>query len=177
MVEFDIFCADGYGCPIGPSLWRSHPIDTGWDWSYGWNYVWLDPPLSICPCSTEPGPPPSAPRILVTATHTGSQGIYPAWGTDNISALVREGCVLHDLGCLPILYPRPYASHYPSMHSGFYGFDFEYCPPQGFKDGRDTTTDGSQYGFVELAWRIYVSCTGPTETKPTTWGNIKSMYR
>ena len=84
---------------------------------------------------------------------------------------------MHDEGCLPALYPRPYVSHYPTMHSGYYGQGFEICPPQWFKDGADTTPDGSQYGFVELAWRLYVVCGGPTETGTTTWGNIKSMYR
>ena len=177
-VEFDIFCADQYGCPTGPSLWNSHPIDTGWDWGYGWNYVWLDPPLSICPCAVDPGPPPSAPRILVTATHIGEYySCYPAWGADNISTPLEDGSVMHDEGCLPALYPRPYTGHYATMHSGYYGVDFEFCPPQWFKDKNDTTADGSQYGFVELAWRLYIVCSGPTETKPTTWSDIKSMYR
>ncbi len=177
-VEFDVFCADGYGCPIGPSLWHSHPIDTGWDWGYGWNYVWLEPPLSICPCAIDPGPPPSAPRILVTATHTGYvASLYPAWGADNISAPLGEDCAMHDEGCLPALFPRPYTSHYATMHSGYYGRNFEFCPPQWFKDGGDTTADGSQYGFVELAWRIYIDCTGPTKTRNSTWGDIKSIYR
>jgi hypothetical protein len=177
-VEFDIFCADQYGCPVGPSLWHSHPIDTGWDWGYGFNYVLPDPPVSICPCAVDPGPPSSTPRILVTATHTGTlSSAYPAWGTDNISAPLDQGCVMHDSGCLPALYPRPYVSHYPTMHSGYYGFEFEFCPPLWFKDGADTTADGSQYGFVELAWSIYIACTGPTGTETTTWGSIKSLYR
>ncbi len=172
-IEFDIFCSDQYGCPVGPSLWNSGPRETG----FAWNYFDIDPPVSICPCATDPGPPPSAPRVLVTATHVGPQGVYPAWGMDNISTGIEVGCIMHDLDCLPGLYPRPYVSHYPTMHSGYYGFDFEYCPPQWWKDGRDTTDDGSQYGFIELAWRLYVVCGGPTETRPTTWGDIKSMYR
>ena len=28
-----------------------------------------------------------------------------------------------------------------------------------------------------LAWRIYLTCDGPTVLQPTTWGQIKSMYR
>jgi hypothetical protein len=63
------------------------------------------------------------------------------------------------------------------MHSGFYGQNFTYCPPQGLLDGRDTTPDGTQFGFVELAWRVYLLCTGPTAGEPATWGDIKSMYR
>lgn len=99
------------------------------------------------------------------------------WGADNISTPLGEGCPMHDLGCLPALYPRPYVGHYSIMHSGYYGQGFEYCPPLWFKDGNDTTADGSQYGFVELKWRIYLACSGPTATEGTTWGDIKSMYR
>ncbi len=172
-IEFDIFCSDQYGCPVGPSLWNSGPCET----RYAWNYFAIDPPVSICPCATDPGPPPSGPRVLLTVTHVGPSGVYPAWGTDNVSTAVEKGCIMHDYGCLPGLYPRPYVSHYSAMHSGYYGFDFEYCPPQWFEDARDTTPDGSEYGFVELAWRLYVVCGGPTETRPTTWGDIKSMYR
>jgi hypothetical protein len=173
-IEFDVYCADEFGCPIGPSLWNSGPRETG----YAWNYFTVDPPISICGCSVDPGPPPSRPRILVTATHTGTQGIYPAWGTDNISTPVEQACVMHEYGCLPAYYPRPYSSHYATIHSGCYGNgSFRYCPPKWFLDGRDLTPDGTQYGFVELAWRIYLICAGPTETEPATWGRIKSMYR
>ncbi len=172
--EFDVYCCDSYGCPVGPSLWNSGPVATG----HGWKDIGVDPPLSICQCATDPGPPPSAPGILVVATQVkGSPDFCPMWGTDNISTPLGEGCLMHDLGCLPVLYPRPYTGHYPTMHSGYYGVDFEFCPPYWFKDGADTTLDGSQYGFVELAWRIYMVCSGPTGTETTTWGDIKSMYR
>ena len=172
-LEFDIFCCDQYGCPVGPSLWNSGPVNTG----YAWNYFLVDPPVCISPCTTDPGPPPAAPRILVTSTWVGCDATYPAWGTDNISTPILEGCTMHDLGCLPALYPRPYVSHWPTMHSGYYGFDFEYCPPRWWKDQRDTTPDGGQYGFVDLAWRIYMVCSGPTEIEGTTWSDIKSIYR
>ena len=169
-VEFDIYCSDEYGCPIGPSLWNSGPKET----CHAWNYFEIHPPVELCNCTVGPG---SGPRILVTATHTGSDGIYPAWGMDNISTQINTACVMHDIGCLPALYPRPYNSHYTSMHSGYYGQDFQYCPPQWFKDGRDPTPDGTQYGFTELCWRLYIDCAGPSESQPATWGSIKSMYR
>jgi hypothetical protein len=172
-VEFEVFCSDEYGCPVGPPLGSSGPCET----CFGWNYVPLDPPITICGCATNPGPPPSAPRILVTVTHTGPDGMYPAWGLDNVSTPIRFGCPMHDLGCLPALYPRPYTSHYSTIHSGYYGQGFQYCPPQWFKDLEDTTPDGSQFGFIELAWRLYLVCSGPTDIKPATWGDIKSLYR
>ncbi len=175
-IEFDAYCCDAFGCPIGPSLWNSGPVDLG----YSWNYVTIDPPLSICQCATEPGPPASAARILITATHLPCPSHCdgsPAWGADNISRCLAEGCVMHDYGCLPALYPRPSVSHYPTVHSGYYGQGLEYCPPQWFKDLNDTTADGSQYGFVELCWRPYVVCTGPSTTGSTTWGGVKSLYR
>jgi hypothetical protein len=173
IVEFDLYCCDEYGCPVGPSLWNSGIL--GLD--YAWNYINVDPPISICGCSVNPGSPPSAPRLLVTAIHWGNPPSYPAWGADNISTQALEGCEFHDLSCLPALYPRPYSSIYPTMHSGFYGQDFRYCPPLWFKDGRDTTPDAIEYGYIELAWRIYLTCSGPTNVEPATWGNIKSMYR
>ena len=173
-VEFDVYCADEYGCPVGPSLWNSGRRETG----FGWNYIDVVPPVSICGCSFNPGPPPSAPRILITATSVGTDAIYPAWGCDNISTHVEEGCSMHDIGCLPSLYPRPYNSNYTALHSGYYGNgNFAYCPPQWFLDGNDTTPDGTQYGFVELTWGLYVACLGPTEVMPTTWSSIKSIYR
>jgi hypothetical protein len=173
-VEFDVYCADEYGCPMGPSLWNSGPFEP----EFAWNYIPVEPPLTICGCSVSPGPPPSSPRLLVTAKHIGYEGYYPAWGTDNISTPVELGCDMHDLGCLPALYPRPHASHYGSIHSGYYGnWGFDYCPPRRFLDKYDTTPDGTQYGFVELAWRIYVTCTGPSATEAATWGAIKGMYR
>jgi hypothetical protein len=173
-VEYDVYCCDDAGCPIGPSLWNSGP----WENAYAWNYIGLpvDPPISICECATEPDPVFN-PRILVTATHTGTDGIYPAWGCDNISTAIEQACMMHDTGCCPALYPRPWVSHYRTIHSGYYGPGFMYCPPQWFCDGRDTTPDCTMYGFVELAWRVYMICSGPTATEPSTWGNIKSMYR
>jgi hypothetical protein len=174
-VEFDVYCADAEGCPVGPSLWNSGPVETG---PAGWFYVPVSPPLSICRCDAVSSQPASAPRILVVATHTGTLATYPAWGLDNVNTPVSLGCAMHDTGCLPALYPRPYVSNYSTMHSGYYGNgSFQYCPPQWFKDGGDTTPSGTQRGYVELAWRIYLNCTGPSATVPTTWGTIKSMYK
>jgi hypothetical protein len=177
-VVFDAFCSDQYGCPVGSELWSSVP----WDTHLGWNYVPVEPPLCVTSCVTLPGPPPSAPRILITGTHTGTDGIYPAWGSDNISTAIAEACAMHDVGCLPALYPRPAASHYGTIHTGFYGINygggnFDYCPPLWLPDGRDTTPDGSQYGFIELAWRIDVSCTGPSKAEAVNWSTIKAFYR
>jgi hypothetical protein len=171
-VEFDVYCSDEQGCPVGPSLWNSGPWETG----FGWNYIPVDPAISICDCVVETSPL-AYPRILVAATHTGTHGGYPAWGFDNVSAPILTGCEMHDAGCMPAFYPRPYSSHYTVVHSGFYGEHFAYCPPEWFRDGWDTTPDYSQFGITELAWRIYLSCTGPSGTEPSSWGSIKSMYR
>jgi hypothetical protein len=172
-IEMDVYCSTDHGCPVGPRLWTSGPLET----HFGWNYVDLEPPVCLTGCSADPGPPPSAPRVLVTATHTGTSGFYPAWGLDNISINVQQGCVMHDIGCLPALYPRPAASHYGTIHSGYYGTDFAYCPPIWLTDGWDTTLDGSQFGYIELLWTIYIDCNGPTDVEPSSWGNIKSIFR
>lgn len=173
-VTFDVYCADEHGCPVGPPLWTSAPKATG----FAWNYIQVDPPLCLDDCAVDPGPPPGGPRILVTATHTGSMGLYPAWGFDNISTPVAEQCELHDYCCMDALYPRPYNSHYAQMHTGYYGNgSFQYCPPMWFADGADSTPDATVFGFIEAAWRIYLICQGPTASEPSTWGNIKSMYR
>ena len=171
-IEMDIYCSDERGCPVGAPLWTSGPLET----HRGWNYFDIVPSLCLTSCSAVPGPPPSAPRVVVTATHTGSFGCYPAWGFDNISTNLEMGCVMHDIGCLPALYPRPAASHYGAVHSGYYGTNFAYCPPLWFIDGRDTTLDGSQFGYIELLWTLYLSCSGPSATESSTWGDIKSMY-
>jgi len=172
--RMDIYCSDERGCPVGSALWTSGQLDT----HFGWNYIDVDPPLCLTPCSTIQSPVPSAPRILLTATMTGTDGIYPQWGLDNISTNLEQGCVMHDTGCLPALYPRPAVSHYDMVHSGYCGYGgIDYCPPLSFIDGRDTTRDGSQFGGIELTWRIYLSSTGPSASEPTTWGNIKSIYR
>lgn len=173
--SFDIWCATADGCPVGPSLWNSGPVEfcVG-----GWNMINVDPDLCLTPCYSElVGGIKSAPRFLITATMIGSNPIYPAWGMDNISTTVTYPCVMHDTGCLPAPYPRPVNSNYTMMHSGYYGngTPFQYCPPLLFLDGRDST--GDVYGFIELAWRVYMANSGPTAVEPSTWGNIKSMYR
>ncbi len=171
-VEFDVYCADENGCPVGGSLWNSGPIET----SESWNVININPPVSVSNCFIDPGPPASHARFLITATHTGTNCSYPEWGLDNISESLAEGCEMHDYGCLPALYPRPTNSHYSVMHSGYYGNGFTYCPPQYFEDGGDTTWDGSVYGFLELAWRVTLACQ-PNATTSTTWGTVKALYR
>jgi hypothetical protein len=165
-VEFDIWPSDSEGCPTGPSLWSSGPVQT----VEGWNFIEIVPPLCIGGCA----------RILVTAEHTGSQAVWgdsPVWGFDNVSTPVLEGIELHDCGCLSALYPRPHVSHYSTMHSGYYGKNFAYCPPQWFRDCRDLTPDATHYGYVELQWSIVMQCLGPSKTEGVTWGAIKAMYR
>jgi hypothetical protein len=93
---------------------------------------------------------------------------------DNISTALEQACIMHDYGCLPAVYPRTAAQ----VHSGFYADATQsYCPPQFFCDGRDTSADCSIYGAIELAWRLYIICSGPTATENSTWGDIKGMYR
>lgn len=170
----DVYCCDEYGCPLGPSPWNQQM------WiGYGWHYLPVDPPLCITSCAADPGPPLSRPRILITMTHDPRNADYNlnAWGTDAISINLEDGCIMHDYGCLPALYPRPSVGHYSTMHSGYYGQGLEHCPPQWFKDPNDSTPDGSEYGFLELGWRIYLTCSGPTQTQPATWRSIKSLYK
>jgi hypothetical protein len=171
-IEFDVYCAEdpccGTAAPV-THIWNSGPFETG----YAWNYALVDPPLCLTSCG-EIGP-----KFVITATMTGTDGIYPQFGMDNISTSVEQGCPLHDYGCLPALYPRfACSAGDPMVHSGYIGtFPFQYWPPLAFLDGRDTTPDGSQFGAIELAWKVYIICGGPTATEPSSWGNIKSMYR
>jgi hypothetical protein len=173
--RFDVYCSDEYGCPVSHSLWQSEALEPG----YGWNTILIDPPVSVCPCAIDPGPPPTGPRILVTATNVSvSSATDPVYfAADNISQSVESGCDMHDVGCQPALYPRPEAGHYGSIHSGYYGRDVAYCPAVWFRDKGDTTPNASQYGYIELAWQIYLFCYGPTRSQATTWGSIKSIYR
>jgi hypothetical protein len=149
-VEFNIWCCDGAGCPVGPAIWGSGPMELC---SGGWNYISVNPPVSVAACNTVPDPA-GHPRFLITATNVGSQPNYPKWGFDNISKPLSLGCQMHDYGCCPALYPRPSVSHYGTIHSGDYGVDFTHCPPRWFADPGDLT--GSEYGYLELAWRVYM---------------------
>jgi hypothetical protein len=159
-------------------LWCSGPLETG----FGWNYFWVDPVVELCECpwggehQHHPGP-----VVLLTAQMIGPNGVYPAWGMDNISTPLEAACIFLDYGCMPVCWPRlppGYGYDHCAVHGGYFGTYFwEYVPPLGFLDGRDTTPDGTQFGFIELAWRVYICCYGPTSSQPSTWGNIKSMYR
>jgi hypothetical protein len=171
-VQFDAYCAPEACCgPYAPvvHLWSSGPLET----HYAWNYFDVHPPLPLTTCwaSDNFG-------FVLTATMTGSEGGYPAWGFDNISTALETGCLMHDVGCLPVVHPRGACGGIdPKVHTGYIGtFPFEYWPPAEFCDGRDTTPGCSQFGSVELAWRVYMFCSGPDATKPSTWGNLKSMY-
>ena len=177
-VEFDIYCADECCGAAAPLIhcWNSGPQETG----FAWNYFVVDPPLCLTvPCGEIDAGALVGHSFVVTATHTGPDGVYPAWGFDNISTTVENGSIMHDYGCLPAPYPRvACGAGTPAVHSGYIGtFPFEYWPPQAFLDGRDTTPDGSMFGAIELAWRAYFVNSGPTATEPSSWGNIKSMYR
>jgi hypothetical protein len=179
-VRFDIYCADQYGCPIGtgPPLFT---IDN-YELHFGWNYIVVNncEGISVCECYTEViDGVPCYPRFVITAKMIGTDCTYPQWGFDNIGTPVGDGCVMHDYGCCPALYPRPWISHYASIHSGYYGNcdPHQYCPPLLFCDGYDTSANCDVYGFVEAAWRVYMFWSGPTKTETSTWGEIKSMYR
>ena len=173
-VEFDVYCAEVCCDAVAPvtHIWNSGPFETG----FAWNYIYVDPPLCLTAC--DPTGVDVKP-FVVTATHTGTDGIYPAWGMDNISTTLELACDFHDYSCLPAPYPRVGCGMgTPAVHGGYIGtFPFEYWPPDPFLDGRDTTPDGSQFGAIELAWKCYIICAGPTATEPSSWGNIKSMYR
>ena len=170
-VEFDVWCGLMYY-----HLWNSGP----WETDYGWNYIPVDPSLCLTPCLDY-----SEFCVFVTATHTGTDGRYPAWGCDNISKAIADGCVMHDIGCLPALYPRGAPEccgvKFGPGHSGYCPGGICTPPLMGFCDGADTTCGpgggGTQFGYLELAWRIYLDCTGFTATESTKWGAIKSMYR
>jgi hypothetical protein len=173
-VEFDMWCALG-----GPSvnLWNSGPWETG----FGWNYIPVDPPVCVTGCMGSCCGGDPAPIVLVTATHTGTEGTYPAWGFDNVSMPIAMGAPMHDYGCLPATYPRgpvtPGVCH-GNVHGGYFGnYQWEYLPPLSLCDCHDTTEDCSQYGYLELAWRIYIICQGPSSSEPSSWSSIKSMYR
>jgi hypothetical protein len=168
-VVFNMYCCDAEGCPVGPSMWNSGPVEFC---NSGWNYISLAEPVPVTSCATDGF---GYPRFLITATNAPYCGCYPAWGFDNISTPLSQGCAMHDQGCCPALYPRPAVSHYGTIHTGYYGQGFQYCPPLWWLDGGDTV--GDVYGYIELAWRVYLINSGPDAVVPSTWGSIKSMYR
>lgn len=171
--EFNVWCSDERGCPVGPSLWNSGPVEFC---NRGWNYIQVMPQLCLTNCYTQlQGPTKCYPRFLITSTVTGTNGTYPAWGLDNISTPVEQGCAMHDQGCCPALYPRPRVSHYSTMHTGIYRWQYRwYCPPIWVHNPGDTV--GNVYGCIELAWRVYLKNIY-TDAEPSTWGSIKAMYK
>jgi hypothetical protein len=171
--EWKIHCSDLNGCPVGPALWTN---SWSFSWNYGWNYADITPPLCLTPCL---GGPYGGPVILITAKHLGDFSDYgPEWGTDAPGLYYYYDCSQHDIGCLPILYPRPWISHFdPGIHSGYFGNQEITCPPSVLCDKYDSTPDCNRYGACELAWTIYLICDGPTDVGSPTWGSIKAMYR
>ncbi len=170
-VEFDVYCSGTSQNPF-TRLWNSGPAET----RKGWNYIRIDPPLSVCSCC-EYGL--MYPNIAVTMTMVGQDAAYPYIGFDNICAPVESGCEMHDIGCLPAVYPRGQCGGpEPEVHSGYVGLSpFEFWPPLGFVDGCDTTADVSQFGFIEWVLTLYVGCSGPSGAEPSSWGSIKAMYK
>lgn len=171
-VEFDVYCSATSQSPLLP-LWNSGPVET----HYGWNYIQIDPPLPVCSCCEFDAMYPS---IGVTMTTVGDLAGYPAVGFDNICAPVESGCEMHDIGCLPAVYPRNQCGGAnPRVHSGYVGLSpFQFWPPLGFTDGCDTTSDPvSQFGFIEWVLTLYVTCGAPSGKESATWGSIKAMYR
>jgi hypothetical protein len=177
-IELDLYCCDTEGYPCY-HLWNSGPFET----QYGWNYIEARAPVSTVTCLEECDLWWTDSSIALTMTMTGTEGLYPAVGFDNISSSVHTGCIMHDYGCLPAVYPRTWAGGTgPKVHSGYLGSHaFQYWPPLPLPDGSPyDPVMKVRFGFVEAAWRIYVICTGPAlreaGTHPTTWGAIKSMY-
>jgi hypothetical protein len=172
--ELDIYCASeccGATAPV-VWLWHSGPLET----HFGWNYFTDANMLSLSECWWYPD---YQSKFVITATMTGSDARYPAWGCDNLSQAANSGCPLHDIGCLPAVIGRnPCGTDAPMVHSGYIGaYPFEHWPPLPFCDGGDSTPDCSVWGAVELAWRVDLGCLGDVGDEPTTWGNIKSIYK
>lgn len=180
-VEMDFYCCDKSGYP-SCHLWNSGGVEL----HMGWNYIQAVPPVPLDPCKPEDHPWEWNPAsIAVTMTMTGTEGEYPAVGFDNVSTSYHAGCVMHDIGCLPAVFPRTWAGGMgASVHSGYVGsYPFQYWPPLPLPDGSPfDPVNRLRFGFVEAAWRLYVLCTVvPTvpdaDTQPTTWSAIKSIYR
>jgi hypothetical protein len=101
--EMDVFYCDTTGV-CNCHLWNSGPRDS----HYGWNYIEVDPPVSLWDCPGfclpwDQGCP--YPKFAVTMKMVGTDGDYPAVGFDNMSMPVEQGCPMRDSGCLPALYP------------------------------------------------------------------------
>ena len=120
-VEFYAFCADrNTKNPVDEggvynALWYSGP----WETHFGWNYIPNEPAVCVTPCGD--GDPPAYPAVLIMAHHIGTSVGYPAWGLDNVSTAIAQGCILHDYCSLPAHFPRPYVCYWDQIHSGYYG--------------------------------------------------------
>jgi hypothetical protein len=157
-IEMNVYCSDASPYP-GYHLWSSGPVET----HFGWNYFDVNEPdgrpLSVVACYDG-----VATNIVVTMRMVGSDALYPMVGFDNIGTALEVACELHERGSMPAIYPRDWAGgEQPRVHSGYVGKDFlEYWPPLGMPDGT-CVSPGSvcERGFVEAAWRIYLTCWWP----------------
>jgi hypothetical protein len=177
-VELDVYCCDAESYPCF-HLWNSGPLDL----AFGWNEIEIEPHIPISLCAAECGDwDPAVKRFALTMTMTGADGEYPAVGFDNMGTSSQTGCLMHDVGCLPAVFPRGWmGGSGPKVHSGYVGdYPFRYWPPLPLPDGL-THSGEFEYGFAEAAWRMYFHCTYPTSLEtglqPVTWGAIKSLYR
>ncbi|MFH1312212.1 MAG: hypothetical protein ABIJ00_03205 [Candidatus Eisenbacteria bacterium] len=177
-IEMGVWCSDMSQNPLLP-LWDSGPVET----AFGWDYIAVNEGdgIEVYDCFESD---PEYPGIIVTMTFIGVEGRYPAVGFDNVGTSVETGCEMHDIGCLPAVYPRACAGGDGApVRSGYVGnCSFEYWPPRGIPDGKHANRGClSWYGFSEAAWRIYLHCWGPcmspAATPPTSWGGIKNLYR
>jgi hypothetical protein len=176
-MELDVYCGQPACCDVAPvlHLWNSGPLEC----HFALN-VFEIPGEGLC--LTDCYDPAEPFNVVVTMTMTGTDASYPAVGMDNISSNLTnpDGCPMHDYGCLPAVFPRYAcgAAQGPNVHSGYIGaYPFEFWPMDFFCDGADTTPDCTQFGAIEFCWRLYLLESGPTATEPSSWGNIKSMYR
>jgi hypothetical protein len=177
-IEMDVWCSDASMNPF-KHIWNSGPLETG----FGWNYI-ETPGLHGLPIVDCYDSDLEYPSIIVTMTCTGTNGVYPMVGFDNVGTAVRTGCQMHDSGCLPVQYPRDAAGNAaPSVRSGYVGrYCFEHWPPLGIPDGDHARQQAMSFnGFAEVAWRIYLEshcpCLSPAGVQGTTWSGIKSLYR
>ncbi len=170
-VELEIFCANEYGCPIGPPLWGPYGFTP--NISNPWQHFALGG-LPLCGCEeTGPG------KFVIVITDQG-YGAHTSPYSDIESYNINAGCQ-PDWDCTghsysyrcAVSYCDVYGAPGPMWVSGPYGCDNVPFIPPGCHD---------YYGygagmFTEFLFDVYIACQGPTATETDSWSEIKSLYR
>jgi len=168
-VDVEIFCADENACPVGAPLAGIYDCSVVYH-SPSWHRFDFGG-LPLCGCDAGAG------RFIVMISHNGEEtesfsdanhknieaGCEYEWRCSGHSYVYRSYVSYCDVygepGPLWIAGPDYGCTNVPAVPPGCHDHDYS----TGY--------------YTEWLIDCYVSCNGPTRTEPTSWSEVKSLYR